>query len=81
MSSLGSGKRRLNEIKGKITFIGLSPYNDSHIYSSIRDNEKIDSVEYYYFEEPEKNLLASLLPNKLIDFINIKKFWGEIVCL
>jgi len=30
--------RKLNEIKGLVTFIGLSPYNDTHIFSSIRDN-------------------------------------------
>lgn len=70
--------RRLNEIKGNITFIGLSPYNDSHIFSSIRENKKIDSVKYYYFDETEKDLLASLLPSIMIDFISVKEFWEKI---
>lgn len=71
--------RNLNEIKGKITFIGLSPYNDSHIYNSIKENEKIDTIEYYYFEEVEKSLILSIFHEKVIDFIDVKEYWSKTV--
>ncbi|MCX6327751.1 MAG: hypothetical protein NT144_14065 [Bacteroidia bacterium] len=66
---------KLNEIKGRVIFIGLSPNNDSHIFSSIHDNISIESVEYFYYEENEKNLILSYLHNKQVDFLSVKDYW------
>lgn len=69
---------KLKEIKGSISFIGLSPNNDSHILSAILDNNYIDSIEFYYYEENEKNSISSYYYNKKVITKSVTDFWGKI---
>jgi len=69
---------QLKEITGNITFIGLSSNNDSHIFSNIRNNDTIEIIEYYYFNETERSSVISLLKSKHIITKNVKDFWKTI---
>jgi len=69
---------KLKEIKGTITFIGLSPNNDTHILSTILNNEQIDQIEFYYYKESEKKDVSLFFHNKRIETKNVTRFWNEI---
>lgn len=75
--SIDYALNQLKDIKGSITFMGLSPNNDTHIISSIRNNDKIDLIEYYYFDESEGEIVESLFENKKVLFSDIKEFWDK----
>ncbi len=68
----------LKEIKGIITFIGLSPNNDSHILSTVLNNKQIDLIEFYYYEKSEKKEISSYFHNRRIETLNVSEFWDRI---
>ena len=68
-------------IKGDIYILGLSPYNDSHIFEIINKSD-INKCYYYYFNILECSKIEELLSNlkskgKLI-FKDVKKFWSDL---
>lgn len=67
----------LGKIKGKVTFIGLSPNNDSHIMNSIRDNKFITEIDYYFFATSEGELISNELGNKQVNVFDVSKFWNK----
>ena len=67
------------EITNEITIIGLSPFNDNHIFKMITDNKKIDLVTFYYYTKEEIDIVKSLLINiKNVKFKDVKQFWAEM---
>lgn len=78
--SLDYALSKLKEIEGSISFIGLSPNNDSHILKMILDNNDIDSIEFYYYEEKEKDIISSLFHQKIVVTKNVTEFWNQITC-
>lgn len=68
-------------IKGKLTILGLSPYNDYHLFEII-DNSNIDECVYFYFEEADcdriKSLLSKLKSKEKLSFKSVKEFWGDM---
>ena len=69
--------KQLRETKGEITFMGLSPNNDSHIMKIIRDNTELTKIEFYFYEEHEKQIMESMFSNKTIEFKSIKEYWAN----
>ena len=65
-------------ITGKLVILGLSPYNDYHLFEII-DNSNIDECTYFYFDESDFDRITSLLlklksEGKLY-FKSVKEFW------
>ena len=58
--------------------MGLSPWNDFHIFESVNDSD-IDKCVYYYFDESECDKIKELLPELnvqgKIEFLSVKAFW------
>jgi hypothetical protein len=69
---------RLKSIVGDVIIMGLSPYNDTHIFSLLRENEQIQSIEYYYYEKTEVVEIALRLEDKLLIAKNVTEFWEAI---
>lgn len=65
-------------IEGTLEILGLSPWNDFHIFESI-DNSSIDRCIYYYFNKEQCDTLLKLLPNlhknNCIEFKSVTEFW------
>lgn len=63
-----------------LEILGLSPWNDLHIFESI-DNANISSCTFYYFSEIECNEIKNVLPKltnlNIIQFVSAAEFWGE----
>lgn len=75
--SLDYALNNLKEIEGKLTFIGLSPNNDSHIFKIIKENPKIHTIEFYYFDKKEINIINSFFDNKKIITEKVLTFWNK----
>lgn len=72
---------KLQSITGELTILGLSPWNDFHIFETI-NNATLDNCIFYYFNENEcdtiKNLLPSLTATNKLQFEYVKKFWENL---
>lgn len=68
----------LKSITGEIEILGLSPWNDFHIFESI-NNANIDKCIYYYYSDEQCERVKELLPNLSatgkIEFVETKEFW------
>ncbi len=71
---------KLNSIKGTLEILGLSPWNDFHIFESV-DSAELDECIYYFFNETECEVVRNLLPNlygkKTLKFKPVELFWGD----
>lgn len=69
--------KNMENIEGSITILGLSPYNDNHIFEQINNNEKLTTIEYYYFSEEEANAVRDLFSQKEVILNDVKQFWNQ----
>lgn len=72
---------KLSSMTGELEILGLSPWNDFHIFESI-DKSDIQKCIYYYFSEEQCKKVESLLPNLLtqtaLEFRPLTEFWRYI---
>ena len=65
-------------ITGTLQILGLSPWNDFHIFESVNASD-IDKCVYYYFDESERDKIKELLPELNVqgklEFLSVKAFW------
>lgn len=65
-------------IEGQVDIIGLSPYNDTHIFDTINTNNKIENIMYYYYGETECYTVKELIPNHEIKFLPVVELWNSL---
>lgn len=69
---------RFGNMQGELTILGLSPYNDYHLFELICDSN-ISNCTYYYFDESEcpriEMLLNKLQSQNMLMFKSVKTFW------
>lgn len=65
----------LKNLEGHVTFLGLSPYNDSHIFELLLENAKIGTIEYFYYNSAEQFEIENIFKNKNVNTIDVKEFW------
>jgi len=75
--SIDYSVNKLKLIEGKVTFIGLSPNNDSHIMKIIKENVKVNTIEFYYFEEQESVDINLFFNNKKVITESIIELWNK----
>lgn len=65
-------------ITGELEILGLSPWNDFHIFESI-NHANLDSCIFYYFNTEECETIRKLLPNLVVEdklhFSHVTEFW------
>lgn len=65
-------------MQGELTILGLSPYNDYHLFELICGSN-ISNCTYYYFDESEcsriEMLLDKLQSKNMLTFKSVKTFW------
>jgi len=71
---------KFKSIMGTLKILGLSPWNDFHIFESI-DAADLEKCVYYFFNENEcdiiKNLLPTLYEQRKLKFESVKAFWED----
>jgi len=71
--------KEFENMKGTLSIIGLSPFNDDHLFSKINCNREIKSLNYYYFSNTEINSVSNLLKDKKdVSFINVESLWSDL---
>lgn len=75
---------QFENLSGELTIIGLSPFNDSHIFDCI-NKSRIDMVKFYhYFSTTDSTKIMevkqsiSLGLNKPYEILNIQDLWNEL---
>lgn len=70
----------LKMIEGELEILGLSPWNDFHIFEAV-NNTAIQRCIYYFFLEEETERIKELLPklnaNGNLFFKPVVEFWSE----
>lgn len=71
----------LRTITGELEILGLSPWNDFHIFEAI-DSAPISCCSYYFYSEGQcervKELLPRLLEEGKVTFLSAKDFWRAL---
>ena len=71
----------LHQITGELEVLGLSPWNDFHIFEAI-DQSAIESCTFYYFSEEQCQKVISLLPRinqkGSLHFSSAQEFWRTV---
>lgn len=66
-------------IQGELHIIGMSPNNDSHLFTAINDNPNITRVVYFSAGD-EDTLAAQKVIKKPLQIRNVFKYWKSIGC-
>ena len=69
--------KQFQGISGSVVILGLSPFNDTHIFKGINENTKIDNVVYYFYDIKERDLVKTMLKNYNVTFNNVMDFWRD----
>lgn len=69
---------KFEEISGSLDVLGLSPYNDNHIFSRINENNSLETITYYYYSESENDTVLSILNKKQVVLKSVVEFWKEM---
>lgn len=69
---------KFKSIIGTLEILGLSPWNDFHIFESINAAD-LESCTYYFFNRSECDVIKDLLPTLSgqgkLNFQSVKEFW------
>ena len=66
---------KFERMSGKLSIIGLSPYNDSHIFKCI-NHSNLDKVTFYHFFNGRKEIVLPIeKPYKVLD---VNDLWREL---
>ncbi len=72
---------KLTAITGELQILGLSPWNDFHIFEAI-DSASLSSCIYYFYSNEQCERVKQLLPNLCsegkISFLPVKDFWRQM---
>lgn len=66
----------LHQIKGELSILGVSPFNDEHIWRTILENQHVTSITYYYHDEDSKNAFQNYVSDSRIHYKPASVFWG-----
>lgn len=69
--------KQFQEVNDSIEILGLSPFNDTHIFDSINENANIKSVVYYFYDIDEKDIVNNILNKMDVTFISVKDLWNK----
>lgn len=70
----------LETVSGRLTILGLSPDNDTHLLSIIRSNENLSDIRYYYYDAQEKERMESYFEDKQIFCSDVRELWKSFTC-
>lgn len=72
---------KLSKITGELEILGLSPWNDFHIFETINSLD-LNTCLFYYFSDFQCERVKMLLPELerkcVLRFKNVKEFWRQM---
>lgn len=67
--------RMLAELEGTLEIVGLSPFNDLHLFEQVIHNPKIKEIRYHVFEHTEGSMVEELFAGKSLSFTDVRDLW------
>lgn len=67
--------RVLKDIKGELVILGLSPYNDRHLFDLI-NKTNLEKCTYFYYDTSECSVIKQLLGRIELIFKDVRAFWN-----
>lgn len=72
---------KLSKMSGELEILGLSPWNDFHIFESI-EKSKITQCIYYYFSDEQRDKVLDMLPTLhakgYLQLCPLENFWSKM---
>lgn len=72
---------KLSTITGELEILGLSPWNDFHIFESI-EKSGITKCTYYYYSDEQRDKVTEILPTLytkgILKLCPLKDFWSKM---
>lgn len=72
---------KFTKISGDLEILGLSPWNDFHIFEAI-DQSNVENCTYYYFSDEQRDKVKTILPTLFakgsLHFLPLGEFWEKI---
>ncbi|MDD3888747.1 MAG: hypothetical protein PHR65_02370 [Syntrophomonadaceae bacterium] len=65
----------LRDIDGELIILGLSPFNDRHLFKIINES-KVERCIFYFYDKSEQDIIKMLMSNIDVQFEEARKFWG-----
>lgn len=65
----------LRDIEGELIILGLSPFNDRHLFKIINESKAKQCI-FYFYDASEQDIIKALLSNINVQFEDARKFWG-----
>jgi hypothetical protein len=69
---------KLRTVTGKLTLIGLSPYNDNHLFERINNNVQLTDICFYYYDYKGTKIIADFLNDKNIAYSDVNELWTRL---
>jgi len=70
--------RMLDDIEGCLEVVGLSPYNDLHLFEQIVGNPGLTEVRFYFFDHDEASVAEELFAPKPILVTDVRDLWNGV---
>ena len=68
--------KKFKGIDGDLHILGISPYNDDHIWNAIVGNPRLAKIIYYYHENESITLINKNYSDERFKFIPDTEFWA-----
>lgn len=68
--------KKFRTIQGEIHLLGISPFNDEHIWNAILNNNDITKIIYYYHSDKSRNEMEEHFSDARICYLPDTEFWG-----
>lgn len=62
------------DMEGELVILGLSPFNDKHLFKIINE-AKIERCIFYYYDVSEQDIIKALLSKIEVQFDDVREFW------
>jgi|GEM_PF-479157 len=66
--------QQIESMSGELSILGLSPYNDRHLFDMI-NKSSISNCIFYFYNQSERDVIKLLLSNKKVVFKDAREFW------
>jgi hypothetical protein len=71
--------KEFEAIEGTLAIVGLSPYNDVHIFEMIDNNSKIEKIVFYYYDKNQIEDMKKLTiqHKEILECKEVQELWKE----
>jgi len=70
--------RTLEEIRGTLEIVGLSPFNDLHLFKQVTRNPELTDIRFYFFDQYEVPVVKEVFATKPVTLRDVRDLWKSL---